>query len=193
MKIPEFVRIRLSNWAAGKIAEDKPDFVIAPTGGEAYLKRWWIIPSNRFFNIYLHRFLKSDDDRALHDHPWWNCSILIQGEYIEWVPRSNYEMWPGNTPTRPYKRHEGHIYFRSARAAHRVELMPGEPKIDMKVYEDADFHYIFSEIPVTTLFITGPKIREWGFLCAQGWRSWREYTSVLQGEAKGSEIGRGCE
>lgn len=33
-----------------------------------YLLRWFIIPRNRFFNIYLHKFLRSDDDRALLDH-----------------------------------------------------------------------------------------------------------------------------
>lgn len=45
-----------------------PDFYI---GGNAnpYLLRWWVIPRNRFFNVYLHKFLRDDDDRALHDHP----------------------------------------------------------------------------------------------------------------------------
>jgi hypothetical protein len=52
-----------------KIAGSRPpDFVIG--GDSPYMLRWWIIPRNKFFNIYLHRFLRSDDDRALHDHPW---------------------------------------------------------------------------------------------------------------------------
>ena len=38
--------------------------------GKNYLSRWHIIPRNRYFNIYLHKFVGSDDDRALHDHPW---------------------------------------------------------------------------------------------------------------------------
>lgn len=55
-----------------------PDFVIGRTG-DPYMERWWLIPRNRFFNIYLHRFWRSDDDRALHDHPWVNLSILLKG------------------------------------------------------------------------------------------------------------------
>jgi hypothetical protein len=48
------------------------------------MRRWWVIPRNKFFNIYLHHFLHSDDDRALHDHPWWNVSILLRsGSYVE--------------------------------------------------------------------------------------------------------------
>lgn len=60
----------------------KPDLCI---GGEdsPYLKRWWLIPRNRFFNVYLHQFLKDDDDRALHDHPWWSVSFLLKGRLRE--------------------------------------------------------------------------------------------------------------
>jgi len=59
-----------------------PDIVI---GGRAdpYLLRWFMIPRNPIFNVYLHEFRRSDDDRALHDHPWINLSYLIDGEYVE--------------------------------------------------------------------------------------------------------------
>ena len=50
---------------------------------EPYLKRWFILPRNRWFNIYLHHFHRSDDDQALHDHPWASVSILLKGSYIE--------------------------------------------------------------------------------------------------------------
>ena len=60
-----------------------PDFII---GGaeDAYMLRWWVIPRNRWFNIYLHKILRDDDPRALHDHPWWNISIVLKGGYLEW-------------------------------------------------------------------------------------------------------------
>lgn len=54
----------------------KPDFVIGDLSNP-YLLRWWVIPRNRFFNVYLHKFLRDDDDRALHDHPWWSMSIIL--------------------------------------------------------------------------------------------------------------------
>lgn len=47
-----------------KIAQSRnPDFIIG--GADPYMLRWWVIPRNKVFNIYLHRFLRSDDDRAL--------------------------------------------------------------------------------------------------------------------------------
>ncbi len=42
----------------------KPDFTVIGQGTEEvpYLQRWWVIPRNRWFNIYLHKFQHSDDD-----------------------------------------------------------------------------------------------------------------------------------
>ena len=53
--------------AAGVVG---PDFVV----GAYQLERWWLIPRNRFLNVYLHRFDHSDEDRALHDHMYLNLS-----------------------------------------------------------------------------------------------------------------------
>ena len=47
--------------------------------GNNYMERWVVIPNNKYFNIYLHHFLHDDDDRALHDHPWWSVSFLLRG------------------------------------------------------------------------------------------------------------------
>jgi hypothetical protein len=47
------------------------------------LRRHLLIPRNPIFNVYLHHFLRSDDDRALHDHPWINLSLLLDGCYLE--------------------------------------------------------------------------------------------------------------
>lgn len=128
----------------------KPDIVI----GDQYLERWYIVPRNRWFNIYLHKFVGSDDDRALHDHPWWSLSVLLAGEIkehqfnkIRMIPR----WWP---------------VVRSARFAHRLEVVHG---------------------PVWTVFITGPRRRDWGFHCRKGWRHWREFT-----DHTGNRVGAGC-
>jgi len=40
-----------------------------------------------------------------------------------------------------------------------------------------------------TLFTMGPRIREWGFLCDQGWRHW---TRFVDGDDKG-RISAGCD
>ena len=61
-----------------------PDFIVgADSPDGAYLHRWYLIPRNRVLNIYLHQFLRDVDDRALHDHPWPWCSLLLDGAYFE--------------------------------------------------------------------------------------------------------------
>ena len=127
----------------------RPDFVI---GGkdDPYLERWWVIPRNRFFNIYLHRFWHSDDDRALHDHPWTNVSILLKGSYLEHTILAG-----GVHVAKRYR--EGNIIFRRAKSAHRIEV---------------------GKVPVWSLFITGPVVRAWGFHCPAGWRPWQIFTDA---------------
>lgn len=144
-----------------------PDFIIGGADNP-YIRRWWVIPRNRFFNVYLHQFLRSDDDRALHDHPWANCSILLRGSYIE------------HTPGTTYWRRAGDIAFRWAgHLAHRIEL------------ERADWNgkRIGPLMPCWTLFITGPRYREWGFLCPGGWMHWKRFTATDDPGA----IGKGCD
>jgi len=93
----------------------QPDFVVIGQGTESmpYLQRWWLIPRNRWFNIYLHKFQHSDDDRAQHDHPWASLSFCLKGKMIEhhWARKRRIKRF---VP-----------YFRSPRFAHRLELVEG--------------------------------------------------------------------
>lgn len=143
------------------VAKRRPPDVVIGGYDDPYLKRWWLIPRNRFFNIYLHRFMRSDDDRALHDHPWWNVSVLLDGQYVE------HTIAQGGINHRA-PREAGDWKFRRASAAHRIELTNG---------------------PCWTLFITGPRLRSWGFHCPKGWVHWQEFTNPADG---GKTIGRGC-
>ena len=152
------IRAAILRWARAR----QPDFVIG--GHEApYLLRWWLIPRNPVFNIYVHQFLRSDEDRALHDHPWVNCSILLEGQYTE------HEILAGGVH-RATLRQAGDWRFRwTGRMAHRIELT----------------HSI-----CWTLFITGPRYRSWGFHCPKaGWVHWKLFTA--QGDA--GATGRGCD
>jgi hypothetical protein len=91
----------------------KPHFVV---GGQdnPYLYRWYLIPRNRRFNIYLHKFLRDDDDRALHDHPWWFVSLILKGGYFERVRHT------------VLRRDRFSVAFRPATHRHRVILF-GDP------------------------------------------------------------------
>ena len=131
-----------------------PDFVI----GAGYLYRWYILPRNPICNIYYHLICGDDDDRALHTHPWVNCSILLSGSYWEHVADGM-----------AVRRREGSITWRWPSTAHRLELMDGKP--------------------VISLFITGPRVREWGFWCKSRFVHWREFTAPDDS----GQIGRGCD
>lgn len=132
------------------------DFVVG-TRDNPYLKRWFLIPRNRLFNVYLHEFWRDDDDRALHDHPWWSVSIMLSGHLREILADGSVRV----------VNQAGQVIFRKASHLHRLEVV---------------------EKPSRTLFITGPKFREWGFACPQGWRHWKDFV----GEDTGT-VGRGCE
>lgn len=139
-----------------------PDFTVWQDQ-KIYLRRWWVIPRNKWFNTYLHNFCHSDDDRALHDHPWPNCSILLIGSYIEHTPHGIFV----RHPWRPWA--FWRLPMRRATSSHRVELIDGKH--------------------VWTLFLTGPVLREWGFHCPSGWVHWRKFVTVKEG---GNTAGIGC-
>ncbi len=138
-------------WANGRM-QRAPDFII----GDNYLRRWWIIPRNEACNVYLHEILASDDDRAHHDHPWDNTSMILDGSYIE------------HTPEGSFLREAGSVVTRKATDSHRLEIPEGGRAV--------------------SLFMTGPKVREWGFLCPKGWVHWRDFVDDIDT----GTVGRGC-
>jgi len=137
-----------------------PDFIIGPAH-DPYMLRWWLIPRNRVFNIYLHHVRHDDDDRALHDHPWWSVSFLIGGRLGEHYLRRSEARYREVRRWVPL--------LRSAEFAHRLVL----PDSDQGAW---------------TIFMTGPKVRVWGFLCPRGWVDWRTFTKP----ERPGEVGRGC-
>lgn len=158
-----------------------PDFII---GGrdKPYLLRWYLLggrwkrtPGERprwvsrtFLGCrpYLHCFLRSDDDRAHHDHPSLSFSAAMGGGGTEHTIAKG-----GIHRRRPIRR--GTIRFRTARFAHRIEIEPGSMLI--------------------TLFIFLPNIREWGFHCKHGWVHWKEFTASDDSGAIGRGCGEGME
>lgn len=51
--------------------------------GRPYLERYYLF-TLLGVRFYLHRFVGSDPDRGLHDHPWpWAASIVLSGWYLE--------------------------------------------------------------------------------------------------------------
>lgn len=74
-----------------------------------YMARWYVIPRNRFFNIYLHDFYGSNGD-TMHDHPWCSASFVLDGYYIE------------HTPKGEFYRKAGSLTFRKPTSLHWIEV-----------------------------------------------------------------------
>lgn len=108
MRLPKFFTKFLFNWLV-KASKNKQTFRIG-SEESPYLIRYFMIPRNRFFNIYLHCFHRGDDDVNFHDHPWYSFSICLNGEYKE----------VDNRGIRSYS--EGHVRFRSAKYAHQIQV-----------------------------------------------------------------------
>jgi len=131
------------------------DFKIGPPD-DPYMLRWWLLPRNDQFNVYYHRILKDDDDRALHDHPWPSFSIMTQGKMRELTPDGERIIEVGD------------CVYRGPEFIHRLELVDGWP--------------------AETLFITGPRVREWGFHCPKGFVVWSDFVDPTDA----GNVGRGC-
>lgn len=194
MRLPRIAQ-RLAALLIVRVAGRRdPDFVVGaenPSG--AYLNRWYLTPwrhwQNRLGkraetaptrwnratarlarllpNLYLHQFLRDDDDRALHDHPSWGASLMLEGAYVE------HTIAAGGIHARR-RFGAGALRYMPARHAHRIELerdTVGEPK------------------PCWTLFAFGPTVRDWGFHCPErGWVHWKRFTAA----DNPGEIGPGC-
>src|SRR5487761_256588 len=134
-----------------KTSGQPPGFLRKP-----FLKRWFVIPKNRWRNIYLHKFILDDEDRALHDHPWPNVSLLLINQYIEVTDGDRRKVY-----------HVGDLKFRRATTPHRIELFKKPAPKKHRHWQ--------VRIPSWSLFITGPVMRPWGFHCPKGWREQKEF------------------
>ena len=145
-------------WAKRLMLSRGPDIIIGDPA-DPYMHRWHVVPRNEVCNVYLHKIMRSDDDRALHDHPWNNTTWVLEGGYWEHL-MGGYRVW----------RPAGWTGERQATTLHRLELDPARAPCAL------------------TLFTTGPKLREWGFQCPNGWVHWQDFTTGVNGE----QIGKGC-
>ena len=118
------------------------------TDAALYLRRFvlWRTP---YGSVYLHRIVRSDRDRCLHDHPWNSLLITLWGGYREVLEN-------GDAFRRP-----GCVRFMPAKTRHRVLL----------------WHRVSDggEVPAWTLCCVGRKVRSWGFWRRGEFIPWREF------------------
>lgn len=102
----EFMFVKLMEFLGRRrIINDRED-------DEPYLERYYVFLKDRKcfpFNIFIHKFLKSDPD-DLHDHPWEFRTFILAGGY--WEHTDDGVFW----------RSPGTYRYAPARTYHRVEL-----------------------------------------------------------------------
>ncbi len=129
-----------------------PRVIYDREGGTAYLSRWYLIGEKPAvdpvlagqsaaakpdrFQLYLHYFHRSDDDGALHSHPFaWSIALILFGGYSE-------ERRVGNDVVcrvlKPFR-----FNFLRSSDYHRVDLLNPEG--------------------AWSLFLVGPKVTTWYF------------------------------
>lgn len=128
---------------------------------DGYMQRWFLSPEDRAsYHLNgpvrrLHKILRSDNERDLHDHPFDYTTIILAGGYLEETPLSPSVP---NGPRRSQWHGPGSVLVRRAEDLHRLVLPEGQT--------------------CTTLFITSPRRREWGFHTPTGWVDWRSYLNI---------------
>lgn len=61
----------------------------------------WMIGHHRIGSIRLHHWLGPDDDRAVHDHPWWFITWVIKGWYLDCREKGARVLQAGEIAYRP--------------------------------------------------------------------------------------------
>jgi hypothetical protein len=121
-----------------RISAHRPCRFIDGDSGQPYLERYYLFGAFGW-NAYLHRFVDSDPDRGLHDHPWNRAvSLVLTGGYEELSPSPDPER-TGCRFIAPWS-----LNFLRGEDFHRVLLRAGRP--------------------AWTLFVHGPRVKGWSFL-----------------------------
>lgn len=136
-------------------------------GPDKYITRFFLIPRNRWFNLYLHRYDGPDNrDYGLHDHPWWSLSIRLWGKFLV----------EDRGLTKSRRRFADGTEVNTLKATRLNVVLPR-----VVIRKAIDAHSIIDgDWPVWTLFITGRNIRTWGFHTPFGWVPHDEVISFFE-------------
>jgi hypothetical protein len=115
--------------------------IINGNQGEPYLERYHLFRLPGGGGVYIHRFIDSDPDRGLHDHPWKSAvSLILSGSYKE---------------------------LRLAEENNKKSVVDRIMKSwHLNIINGDDYHRIVmhGDTPVWTLFAHTAKVKDWGFL-----------------------------
>jgi hypothetical protein len=132
------------------ITDRLPCRIIDGEHGEPYLERYYL--AGLFgWHAYLHRFVDSDPDRGLHDHPWARAaSLVLTGGYDEL------------RLAQPPRHGAGEAAAVTSLPIHTRHVRPWR----LNLLRGSDYHRVVLRDgrPAWTLFLHGPRVKGWGFL-----------------------------
>lgn len=125
---------------------------------DVYLVRYVLLPKHWSWNIYIHRFLRSDHD-VPHDHPFDFVGLVLSGGYREIFKDHRKEgmVEQYNPP--------GSFIIRTGSHIHQVLI---NDKYELSDYKKAPL----------TVILRGPRYQPWGFWSKKGWVEHREYLGL---------------
>tara|TARA_B100000524_G_scaffold348463_1_gene253170 strand:+ start:3898 stop:4632 length:735 start_codon:yes stop_codon:yes gene_type:complete len=155
--------ILMSVWSYVMNVTNRKRIIMDRVNNEPYLERYYIFLKDRPeyfpFNIFIHKFLKSDPDE-LHDHPWGFFTVVLSGGYWEYTDVNTVKRNKDGlsiTDTTTIKNWRGPGFFQKVEATHKH-------RIELK-----------EDVTAWTLFIPFKRTREWGFYTENGWVNHKTY------------------
>lgn len=132
--------------------------------GKPYLTRCYLLGKDwRWGNVYLHHFHSSDQGDELHSHPWsWGLSYVLAGGYVEERSR-NPRTWTVFDELNYAANKEWIEPWVKPVPIEKRDIRPG----GLNLIRVTDFHRVDlkdEKIGAWTLFFTGPRSADWGFL-----------------------------
>lgn len=117
--------------------------IINGEDGQPYLERYMLLRYKEHV-VFLHRFLDSDSDRGIHDHPWdQSFSFILAGGY-----------------------NEKRLVVNSKTNKEEVIIRDIRP-MSVNNIKGNDFHQILLKprVPAWTIFYHAKRTKTWGFQC----------------------------
>jgi hypothetical protein len=108
----------------------------------------YLIAQTPAFGLYVHKMLRPDGSRLIHDHPWRFRTLVLKGGYEEvywsseypnlWLPHGGNPIFP-SAIRRPFRTHAIPLT-----TAHTITRLLGDG-------------------PTWTVLLVGRKVKNWGF------------------------------
>lgn len=126
-----------------RVIRGLPQRDITGPDGSLYMRQYLLSNSRRkdSWRLRIHHFVRGDEDRELHNHPWYGLSLILSGGYREEYRAPNEDTLQLDVVrTRDVK--PWRFNFITPRTFHRVDLL---------------------ERDAWTLFLSSPSNETWGF------------------------------